>query len=250
MPNKPTVCLACLHNQADAQFMNRWLSMLNYDWVTESVSVKTDAPPSGVLSKTIDGKRRTSLHDNYGVGFDKQPSAGGFHELRARNDLLRLAEKTGCDWILLADPDELFRDETFHEIQLANRVRKDVVWFECYHYCAPNQYLWWPDTLRQIHGSRRKLHDAHPRAIRASAKLRYVQNNNNAFRKRLRNHTMHCHLQPHSSNAAHIAYGIHHIHTRHMFDPKRPDPERLTKFDKKISPYTLPELYVNAFNNQ
>jgi len=248
MPNKPTVCLACLFNDDDEQFMDRFRDMAEYDWINAVVTMRTDC--SSTTGTTGCGPNDTTTHftqRHFGRGFDKQPADGGFHELKARNELLRFAEGVGCDWTLLADPDELFRDETFAEIQVAHRTRKDVIWFECYHFCSPTQYLWWESQLHPVHDARRKLHDPHARAVRASARKRYVPNINNKFRDGLRNHTMHCHIQPQVAREVHIAYGIYHVHTRHMYDPKRPAPERLAKMPKKVSPFTLPQRYVDSY---
>ena len=250
MTNNPTVCLACLHNEDDAPFMGRFLEMIKYDWITTGVAIKTDSCLTKTCPTTFDGKLQTSIHGDYGSGFDKRPKDGGFHALRARNDLMRAAEDTGCDWILLADPDELFRDETYVEIQTAHKARKTTIWFECYHFCTPDQYVWWQSTTKQIHGSRRMLHDPHARAVRSSSRSRYVSNVSNQYRKRLRNYTVHCHLGPQNPRDVHIAYGIYHIHTRHMFDPKRPSQTQLAEMDKKTAPMTLPQSYVDAFDSQ
>ena len=94
------------------------------------------------------------------------------------------------------------------------------------------------------------VHDAHARAFRSSAKFRYVKNPNNKFRSTLFNWTMHCHIKPHPASRVRVSYAMNHIHTHHMFEPKRPGKETLDRWVKHESREFMPEVYQEAWKLQ
>ena len=227
--------------------------MQPYDWVTKIAVLQTKdnlKPVESSRLSVIDSK--TTWHSrNFGQGFEQQPEDGGYHEVAARNHSLDLARESGCNWALICDADEFFLPDAYHHIYEAHRLKKDVVWFSCYHYCSPNQYLWWNNQVRHVQGSSHLMHDAHARAIRLGGrKWKYVMNNNQKYRDTMTNRTEHCHLMGHPAGCCHHGYGKIHIHTRHMFEPKRPTQEWLSKREQRESDIVLPQAVVDDWLEQ
>jgi len=221
--------------------------MTSYDWATKIVTLHTTDNRSP--SEHADGKRY-DFHKSFGTGFDKQPEKGGFHEVAARNYLLDLCRMFGCDWVLICDDDEFYMPGAYDAICAAHSTNKNVVWFSCYHFRSPTHYLWWPNQVRRVHRAKYPMHDAHPRAFRMSLNWKYVVNNNEKYRNELNNRTQHCHINSHPSAAVLHGYGKHHIHTRHMFDPKRPTRDWLDARENRESDIVLPSVILNAWNKQ
>jgi hypothetical protein len=242
-----SICLAYIHHPKDDEFLDRSLEVMTQQtWVNRIVVLHTAEQQ---VSWQTRSKLITHVYRDFGQGFDKQPEDGGFHELAARNEMLTWARASECDWILICDSDEIYLPMTKDHITEADMKRKSVVWFPCYHFCSPTQYLWWPNTVRKISGV--AMHDPHPRAIRATAKIRYELNRNNHLRGELPNRTMHCHLQNTIRKRQYWAkQGVCHVHTRHMFDPKRPDAKWFENQKPRSFDSGLPDTITKAFTEQ
>ena len=220
-----------------------------YDWIKNIVVLHTDSDIKPQGATTSDKILHT--YKDFGSRFGKQPEDGGYHEVAARNHSLDLARDTGCEWALICDADEFFTHEAWPAIHEAHRTKKDVVWYSCYHYCDPFHYLWWANQVRRVQGSKHLMHDAHARAIRLGGrKLSYVMNNNMQFRDTLGNRTQHCHLMGHPAHCCYHGYGKVHIHTRHMFEPKRPKESWFKGRDIRESTLQMPAEILAAWNSQ
>lgn len=245
----PTVCLVYLHADEPQFLVRSRIIMKTHPWVTKIVTLNTRE--RNPIAEGVDDEQRSySFSGKFGYGFDKQPEDGGFDEIRARNHALDLAEKMGCTWTLICDCDEFFTDETYSDICDAHHQGKAVVWFSCYHFRDPSKYLWCPDYLKTVLHSK-EMHDPHPRAFRTAARLRYVLNPADAYRSKLRNRTQHCQLQSTAGRKAHFVYGLRHVHTKHMFDPKRPSQEELNKETWwTATGFQMPDVMVQAWDKQ
>lgn len=239
MPN-PSVCVVYVHAD-EPEFLSRSLQIMqSYAWVSSIVVLDTGR------SKPVLPENIIHPAEVFGYGFEEQPEHGGFHEVAARNRSLDIALKTGCDWLLLCDADEFFMESMFAEITAADRAGKDVVWLSCYHHTAPNRCIWESGEIRQVFGSGPRLYDPHPRAIRASRRWRYIVNQ--SYGVGLRNRTKHCHLNHHAGRQVHRADGHLHVHTRHMFYPKRPSD--LSKYATRHIADALPDIILSTWRQQ
>lgn len=151
---------------------------------------------------------------DYGSGFNLPTSKGGFHEVDARNDLLRrmrsVAQIHRCNWLLLSDPDELFLPNIIGIIGLADKVGKESAMIECWHACNLGQHIVFRDKIRMNNAE--PMYDPHPRAIRLAADYDFVRQHSAAH---LHNDTQHCVL-PVDMTQSLIHRNCCHIHVRHM----------------------------------
>jgi hypothetical protein len=241
----PTVCLAYLCGQ-DQDFLARSLAVMEpYVWIEHIITLHTE----GSKPPQRQGKQQ-HLYEEFGSGFERQPEDGGFHEINARNRLLELAAASGCQWVLLCDPDEFFLPATFGELRQAHHCGKGAVWFSCYHFRDPQRYLWWPTLVRKVAGSVQPLHDPHPRALRLDLEWQYSPHPSEDTLSRFRNRTQHCRVLPSPAHLSHHAYDLLHVHTRHMFHPKRPPEAALDARENRAAGVELPDVILQHWRRQ
>lgn len=196
--------------------------MRKYSWVGNIVSVDTT--------------------NDYGVGWDKSPANGGFNEIRARNDAMRLAYETGCEWLLQCDADEVYLDSFGEEIIKAENNNANIIGTQCYDFYHECKYY-----ERRIKNYFRRC--IHRELYEDGLRWRTCGNPNP------KNNTMHCELgrskekSPFICKAAfYSAHGMHLLHVHDMFNKKIPGRNRNKKIifdrEKPLKTSPLPKEYI------
>lgn len=210
------IVLACVCDRHDA-FLDRMLAThLNYDWIWRIALLNS-------RGGTFDISHPKLLHfsRDFGHGFTAQPEDGGFDEVAARNFLLDAVADIDGTCTILCDSDDVYHPDTVRVIELMARNNSLAGMIECWHFTSPNQYLFFPNSLFRYRDSSPRLHDPHIRILRHGCGIRWQLNPNTTLRDTWPNRTMHCTPQLGSWPTLLRIPGLFHLHTHHMFEPKR-----------------------------
>jgi hypothetical protein len=177
--------------------------MARHEWVHKIVVLHTDRARPRYFGRLSRAHAKVEEHWRaFGSGWDKQPEAGGFDEIAARNLAVTLAAGAGARWVVKCDSDEYYTAAFGGELAVAeseSRPAVDANW---------NQLLE-PDAIRHEPVMARQIV-----AWRADSGIRYRL----CVRHGLRNRTMHCH--PDIETGWYSANGYFYFHVRHMIGPK------------------------------
>src|SRR6185369_6457293 len=167
--------------------------MQAHDWVGNIVILHTNPTlAKGQIYNLVKQfpKVKEYMGRNYGTGWEKSVNFGGFDEIEARNDAIRIAEQTDCQWLLQCDSDEIFTYETIESIEKAAAKDCKSVIYSCFHFKTPTGYVT-NNTDRHIKQDK-QVFDPHCRAWKKYIKARYSENPNSGFLAQYPNKSVHC----------------------------------------------------------
>ena len=179
------------------------LVMAGHEWVHRIVVLHTDRTRPKYFGRLARAHSKVSEYWRaFGHGWDKQPEAGGFDEIAARNLAVSLAESHGARWVVKCDSDEYYADAFGAELDAAERQGRPAVDANWNQLLEPDAIRHEPVMARQIV------------AWQATSGIRYRQ----STRHGLRNRTMHCH--PDIESGWYSANGYFYFHVHHLIGPK------------------------------
>lgn len=210
------IVLACVCDSHDA-FLDRMLNThLAYDWVWRIALLHSRGGHFDITHPKL-----VHFSHDFGYGFDRQPEHGGFDEVAARNYLLDALDTLDGTCTILCDGDDIYHPNTVRVVDLLARNNKLAGMLECWHFTTPNQYLFFPGSVFRYQDTSPRLHDPHIRILRHDCRMRWQLNPNTALRETWANRTMHCVPELRNWSTVLRVPGLFHLHTHHMFEPKR-----------------------------
>ena len=222
--------------EADEEYLQVLLSVLaDYSWVRDVTVLLTDYKPNGpmlsepapVSERDYDNVRFFGANCYGGWGSAESTRAaslaqGGFNEIRARNDLIALAEEqlVEGDYLLSLDPDEVILPETHDALIAASQQGARQIFFSTFCLLSRDSH-----AFIEPHGgflaNGNTLYDPHIRIFRkgfshiSNPGINFGPNDNN---------TVHCTLtpplDPFDGKDTYVTESILHLHLPYVYGPK------------------------------
>lgn len=217
-----SVTLVCCHAR-QPEYLARLIRVHEaYAWVSSIVALDTSAD----FHFYREGK---VLHGGIdcGFGFHRQPEAGGFDEIRARETAMRIARGEAGYWKLICDADELYHPDLVQVLDKAEQSAMPMLGVECWPVVSPTQYRYTPETVYDVDGMR--LHDPHVRAFNC---FQVVEYDLAPKAWSYSNRTQHCRPKV-AHNKRRYVPGFFHLHVKRTWNYS---PEQLRTLPEPLPP--------------
>ncbi len=205
--------------------------MSGYDWVDRILVCDFGEPMEHISNHKV---TQNNYANECGYGSDEPIKLGGFREIEARNLAIKIAEKTGCDWLLQCDSDEFYDYSLGAKIAELHDSNVMSVSMPCFRYWDEDHYV---NEFKQPD-------EKHTRLWRSGLNIRYTENNNKKFMANFVNKQTHCVINAEPNNV--LLQGVYHIHTHDLWPWKRREMD-ITKYELIHQPYNFPDSYRKAF---
>lgn len=169
---RSSIALWCVVSAAEYPLLGITMrGLLEHDAVEVAVVVHTGVQrPSDFGALASQFYKVREFHRDFGEGFSKSLSDGGYDQLSARNYALREVENCGVEWLVQFDADDYYDPDLFSIIaHLGDQY--DAVTCSCYTLTSDTNYWYESGLERRIRG--KKVFDPHTRIWRASLRKRF-----------------------------------------------------------------------------
>lgn len=164
--NPSTIGIYCTVSSDELQLALKTLSIAaKSEYVTDIIILITDREEFDSNSISLgflgeNAKKINIFNGNYGYGYETSIEEGGYDQISARNDALRLIYSKKVDWVMQHDADDIY-DLSFYKKICLDCSKQQAVMTECYTLNSYSSYIASSSLIKNLHG--RKLLNPHIR---------------------------------------------------------------------------------------